>query len=71
MFGPSLNTVFSSRWKALWFCGSVMLTAYCTIPDAAETPADEAAAKQQAEQMAQIVKGLENSKDNLKKFEQR
>ena len=71
MFGPAMNTIFASRWKALWFFGSVMLTAYCSIPDPAEVPADDAAAKQQAEQVAQIVKSLQNSRDNLKKFEQR
>ncbi len=37
LFGPKLNQVFASRWKALfWACG-VMATAYCTIPSAEET----------------------------------
>ena len=41
MFGPRLNTVFASRWRALWFSGAVLLTAYCSVPDA---PVDPAAA---------------------------
>ncbi len=32
MFGPRLTTVFASRWKALWWCAGVLLTAYCTVP---------------------------------------
>ena len=27
-----MNTVFASRWKALWWAAGVMLTAYCTVP---------------------------------------
>lgn len=41
MFGPRLTTVFASRWKAvLWAC-SILMTAYCTVPAApdAEVPA--------------------------------
>jgi hypothetical protein len=30
--GPKLNTVFASRWKAVWWGASILLTAYCTIP---------------------------------------
>jgi len=37
-FGPRLNTVFASRWKALLWASGIMLTAYCTVP----SPEDEA-----------------------------
>jgi len=38
-FGPRLNTVFASRWKALLWAAGVLLTAYCTVP----SPEDQAA----------------------------
>ncbi len=44
--GPKLNTVFASRWKALFWAAGVLLTAYCTIPsadDGGKAPADQAA----------------------------
>lgn len=31
-FGPRLNTVFRSRWRALWWSAGVLLTAYCAVP---------------------------------------
>ena len=34
MFGPKITTVFASRWRALWFAGSVLLFVYVTIPEA-------------------------------------
>jgi hypothetical protein len=71
MFGPSMNTIFASRWKALWFFGSVMLTAYCTVPDAEVAPADDAAAQKQADQVATVVKDLKHSADNLREFNKR
>jgi hypothetical protein len=71
MFGPAMNTIFASRWKALWFFGSVMLTAYCSIPDAVETPSDDVAAQKQIEQVDTVVKDLQQSADNLKEFNQR
>lgn len=37
MFGPKITSVFASRWKALWWAGSIMLLAYCTVPAADET----------------------------------
>lgn len=30
--GPSMRTVFRSRWRALWWSAGVLLTAYCTVP---------------------------------------
>jgi len=41
--GPSMKTVFRSRWRALWWSAGVLLTAYCSVPspndDAAKAPA--------------------------------
>lgn len=31
MFNKYQN-VFRSRWKALWWAGGVLLTAYCSVP---------------------------------------
>jgi hypothetical protein len=47
MFGPRLNTVFASRWKALWWASGVLLTAYCSVPSPEDTaqPATHPAAK--------------------------
>ncbi|MBU6268415.1 MAG: hypothetical protein KGN34_12800 [Sphingomonadales bacterium] len=53
MFGPRLNTVFASRWKALAWSASVLLTAYCTIPSASE-----GGDSKDAEQAAKMVAGL-------------
>lgn len=52
-FGPRLNTVFASRWKALIWAGSILLTAYCAVPSAEETAAKraEAAALAQTDQV--------------------
>jgi len=47
-FGPKMNTVFVSRWKALLWSAGILLTAYCTVPtpeQTAETHAAAAAAK--------------------------
>lgn len=44
-FGPKMNTVFASRWKAAIWSAGILLTAYCTIP----------AADQAREQSAQKV----------------
>jgi hypothetical protein len=30
--GPSMKTVFRSRWRALWWSAGVLLTAYCSVP---------------------------------------
>jgi len=40
MFGPSLGSVFASRWKALWWAASIMLLAYCSVPSADDKPSD-------------------------------
>lgn len=39
MFGPRLGTVFASRWRALWFCASILLLAYCSVPAPEESAA--------------------------------
>ena len=43
-FGPKMNTVFASRWKALAWSAGVLLTAYCTVPSREQTEAEQAAA---------------------------
>jgi hypothetical protein len=59
MFGPRLNTVFASRWRALWFSASVLLLAYCSIPDA---PADDVTtAADQAEATAAAKEAIDDS----------
>jgi hypothetical protein len=40
--GPKLNQVFASRWKALFWAGSILLTAYCTVPKQGEKNEDVA-----------------------------
>jgi len=42
-FGPKMNTVFASRWKALVWAGGILLTAYCTVPSAEQTEQEDAA----------------------------
>ncbi|MDP9055846.1 MAG: hypothetical protein M3N34_00735 [Pseudomonadota bacterium] len=41
-FGPKITTVFASRWKALAWSASVLMTAYCSVPskdaDGAKSP---------------------------------
>jgi len=43
MPGPKLNTLFASRWKALLWSAGILLTAYCTVPSADETTAEDSA----------------------------
>lgn len=49
LFGPKLNTVFASRWKALTWAGLVLVTAYCTVPQA-EQASEQIEAGKAAEQ---------------------
>ncbi len=42
-FGPRMNTVFASRWKALVWAGGILLTAYCSVPSAEQTAQEDAA----------------------------
>ena len=32
MFGPKIRNVFKSRWNAVFWSASVLLTAYCSVP---------------------------------------
>jgi len=32
MIGPGIRTVFTSRWKALWWSAGILATAYCAVP---------------------------------------
>jgi hypothetical protein len=59
MFTPRLNTVFASRWRALWFSGVVLLTAYCSVPDAPVDPASAASA--QATDAAAAQRAIDDS----------
>ena len=43
-FGPKLNTVFASRWKAAMWSVGILVTAYCSIP-AADKVQENSAAK--------------------------
>ena len=47
-FGPRMNTVFASRWKALIWSAGILLTAYCSVPSRDETVAADAAAQTEA-----------------------
>ncbi|CAH0497856.1 hypothetical protein [Novosphingobium sp. CECT 9465] len=41
MFGPRLTTVFASRWRALWWAGSILLLTWSVVPspdEAADKP---------------------------------
>lgn len=40
-FGPKLNTVFKSRWKAVFWSAGILLTAYCTVPAADQARQDD------------------------------
>jgi hypothetical protein len=39
--GPKLNTLFRSRWNALWWAAGILLTAYCSVPSLEETNAED------------------------------
>ena len=49
-FGPKMNTVFASRWKAAMWSAGILLTAYCTVPavDQARESSDAKVAKAEA-----------------------
>lgn len=32
MFGPSIKTVFRSRWHALLWSAGILATTYCSVP---------------------------------------
>ncbi|HKX77740.1 MAG TPA: hypothetical protein VJM34_04390 [Novosphingobium sp.] len=45
MFGPKIRNVFKSRWHALLWSASILLTAYCTVPSPDDPAQDADAAK--------------------------
>lgn len=54
-FGPRLNTVFRSRWRALWWSLGVLLTAYCTVPSQKQgETVDDAGAQAAASAVANV-----------------
>lgn len=44
--GPSMKTVFRSRWRALWWAAGVLVTAYFAVPSPDENGAEPAKAEQ-------------------------
>ena len=50
--GPKLTHVFASRWKALFWAVSILVSAYCFVPKQGEEKDDDNA---QAMSMAQQV----------------
>jgi hypothetical protein len=46
MFGPKIRNVFKSRWHALLWSASILLTAYCTVPATEEVVRKVTAEKQ-------------------------
>jgi hypothetical protein len=54
MFGPRINTVFRSRWRALWFALSVLAGAYFMVPHAADKPDPDA--QKDAEAVASLLR---------------
>lgn len=57
MLGPSIRTVFTSRWKALMWSAGILMTAYCSIPSAEETGEGGDASARQAEAAYQAFTG--------------
>lgn len=55
MFGPSIFTVFRSRWHALWWAAGILLLAYCSVPAAQDS------APQAPDQDAAQVKALQDA----------
>lgn len=46
--GPSMKTVFRSRWRALWWAAGVLVTAYCVVPSPDDNGDKPASHKQAA-----------------------
>ncbi|MEO6716802.1 MAG: hypothetical protein ABIM50_06085 [Novosphingobium sp.] len=58
-------SVFTSRWKALWWSAGVLLTAYCSVPSAeesAQSDAEKTQSEQAAKQAVDAINGLNNSR---------
>lgn len=58
MFGPGIMTVFTSRWKALWWSAGILATAYCSVPSADETAAQTSKDAQAAKQAIDALNSL-------------
>jgi hypothetical protein len=56
MFTPKLSTLFASRWKALWWSASILMTAYCTVPSP-----DNENDSSDGVQLAQVAKPAKHS----------
>jgi hypothetical protein len=52
MFGPKIKNVFKSRWNAVFWSLSVLLTAYCSVP----SPHDGATSKKDQEAAERLMK---------------
>ena len=64
MFGPGIMSVFTSRWKALWWSAGVLLTAYCSVPSAEDTTAsdnEQAQSVKDTKAAVDALNGLNNS----------
>ncbi len=74
MFGPKLTSVFASRWRAIWFCVSVLLFVYSVVPSApAEDKngagAAESSSTEQGGTSPAADETLKKALSNLKKAE--
>jgi hypothetical protein len=58
MFGPGIGSVFASRWKALWWAGGILLTAYCSVPSKDESQQDKAEQAASDQAMKQVADEL-------------
>lgn len=58
MFGPSIRTVFTSRWKALMWSAGILMTAYCSIPSADETDGGNDASVAQAREAQAALEAI-------------
>lgn len=56
MFGPSIKTVFRSRWHALLWSAGILATAYCSVPAADQGGNDAAQAAKAAAEAAHKAK---------------
>jgi len=45
MFGPGIRNVFRSRWHALFWSASMLLTAYCSVPASDDAGQEDGEAK--------------------------
>lgn len=64
MFGPSIMSVFTSRWKALLWSLGVLTTAYCSVPSQDDTPKTDAQQAQQVKDTKQAVDALNGLNNN-------